>query len=83
MQNYPSDVYVVVKHKSECDHLQLLTVKGMQNLAERKLFKSLTKMTLTKCFKSNVYVIRTYVGFCTEIKCVLNINPLTWLVTAK
>ncbi|KAK9874630.1 hypothetical protein WA026_005458 [Henosepilachna vigintioctopunctata] len=40
-----------MERQPECDHLQLLTVKRMRDLADRKRLKTAKQLTLTEMFK--------------------------------
>nr|CAH7713116.1 unnamed protein product [Callosobruchus chinensis] len=40
-----------MERQPECDHLQLLTVKRMRDLAARKRLKTAKQLTLTEMFK--------------------------------
>nr|CAH7713126.1 unnamed protein product [Callosobruchus chinensis] len=42
-----------MERQPECDHLQLLTVKRMRDLAARKRLKTAKQLTLTEMFKNN------------------------------
>uniref|UniRef100_S4P896 Uncharacterized protein n=1 Tax=Pararge aegeria TaxID=116150 RepID=S4P896_9NEOP len=42
-----------MERQPECDHLQLLTVKRMRDLAARKRLKTAKQLTLTEMFKKN------------------------------